>query len=94
MRSVDYAPEQWKPGSFCFYLFNDEVIRDLEGAQFANVSAAVTAAERMARGMAAESVRQGHLILHHRIDVADELGKTVETVRYRDVVEIQDGLDP
>ena len=75
-------------------MFNDEDILDPEGAEFADASAAVTAAEVMARGMAAESVRQGRLILHHRIDVADALGKTVESVRFGDVVEIEDGQDP
>ena len=74
---------------FFFHLFNDEVILDEEGAEFTDASAAVEAAERMARGMAAESVRCGHLVLQHRIEVVDESGVKIATARYGDVVEIQ-----
>lgn len=43
----------------------------------------------MAREMAAESVRQGHLVLDHRIEVTNELGHTIGTVRFRDVIEVR-----
>jgi hypothetical protein len=40
--------------------------------------------------MAAESVREGRLVLDHRIEVTDESGTAIGTVRFRDVVAIQD----
>ena len=40
--------------------------------------------------MAAQSVREGHLVLDHRIEVTDETGATVGVVHFRDVVEIVD----
>jgi hypothetical protein len=76
---------------YYFHLFNSETIRDGEGEEIADVNAALASAEKMARGMAAQSVRdEGRLTLHHRIEVADEDGTTVGTVRFGDVVQIQD----
>jgi len=39
--------------------------------------------------MAAESVKQGQLILDHRIDVTNEHGDRIGTLRFSDVVEIR-----
>ena len=43
----------------------------------------------LARQMAAESVKQGQLILDHRIDVTNEHGDRIGTLRFSDVVEIR-----
>jgi len=76
---------------YYFHLFNSETVRDGEGEEVPSTAAALASAEKMARGMAAQSVRdEGRLTLHHRIDVADETGQTVGTVRFGDVVQIQD----
>lgn len=40
--------------------------------------------------MAAESVREGHLVLDHRIEVTDKTGATVRVVHFGDIVEIVD----
>lgn len=74
---------------FYFHLFNDETIRDPEGTVCTNAAEALQAAARMARGMAAESVREGRLVLDHRIEVADGSGETIGVVHFRDVVQIQ-----
>jgi hypothetical protein len=76
---------------YYFHLFNSETVCDSEGEEIADVAAALASAEKMARGMAAQSVRdEGRLTLHHRIEVGDESGQTVGTVRFGDVVQIQD----
>jgi hypothetical protein len=41
-----------------------------------------------ARALAAETVREGRLVLDHRIEVTDKSGRKVATVRFRDVVEV------
>ena len=76
---------------YYFHLFNSETVHDGEGEEVASTAEALASAEKMARGMAAQSVRdEGRLTLHHRIEVADEDGTTVGTVRVGDVVHIQD----
>jgi hypothetical protein len=42
-----------------------------------------------ARNMAAESVREGHLILDHRIVVCAEDGNQVGVIHFRDDVAVQ-----
>jgi hypothetical protein len=75
---------------FYFHLFNDITSIDEEGADLPSETAAMQRAKATAREMAAESVREGHLILSHRIDVGDELGETIATVRFGDVVQVRD----
>lgn len=76
---------------YYFHLFNDETIHDDEGEEVQSAEIALQSAARMARGMAAESVKNGGcLTLHHRIEVADTDGGTVGVVKFGDVVEIRD----
>ena len=74
---------------FYFHLYNDMTSIDEEGAELANEPAALQRAARLAREMAAESVRAGHLILDHRIEVTDNEGALVGTVYFRDVVQVR-----
>lgn len=74
---------------YYFHLFNDETIRDAEGVICTNAAEALQSAAGMARGMAAESVREGRLVLDHRIEVTDASGETIGIVRFRDVVQIE-----
>jgi hypothetical protein len=74
---------------YYFHLFNDETILDREGAHLPNEAVALQKAAYMARDMAAESVREGRLVLAHRIEVTDEANHDVGTVHFRDVVEIR-----
>ncbi len=73
---------------YFFHLFNDETVRDEEGTDVPNAATALQSAARMAREMAAESVRDGRLVLDHRIEVTDQSGSTVGVVHFRDVVQI------
>ena len=74
---------------FYFHLFNDMVSMDEEGLEFADAPMAMQKAVSVAREMAADSVRSGHLVLSHRIDVADDSGAAVGTVRFGDVVDVR-----
>ena len=74
---------------FYFHLFNDMVSMDEEGLECADGPMAMKKAMSVAREMAADSVRSGHLVLSHRIEVADDSGGAVGTVHFGDVVEIR-----
>jgi hypothetical protein len=73
---------------FYFDLFNDIDSSDDEGQDLADLAAAISAATRYARAMAAESVNEGHLDLRHRIEVRDAAGAIVATVKFGDAVAI------
>jgi len=75
---------------YYFHLFNDEVCHDHEGVDLADSAIALDHAAMNARAMAAASVSNGHLVLHHRIEVTDDAGATVGTVHFRDVVAVRD----
>ena len=74
---------------FYFHLYNDMTAIDEEGLELPNAAVAMQRAIKNAREMAAESVLEGHLVLEHRIEVVNELGETIGTVYFRDVVEVQ-----
>lgn len=74
---------------FYFHLFNDLTSIDEEGVDLPNVAAAMERAIAYAREMAAESVREGHLVLDHRIDLANDARQTIETVYFGDVVRVK-----
>jgi uncharacterized protein DUF6894 len=75
---------------YYFHLLNDLTVRDEEGIELPNLACAMQHAAASARDMAAQSVRQGHLVLDHRIEVTDDTGAIVGIVHFRDVVEILD----
>lgn len=76
---------------YYFHLFNDMQIPDPEGIELSNESIALERARSAAREMAAESVRQGRLVLNHRIEVADESGKTIGVIHFGDAVVVEPG---
>jgi hypothetical protein len=75
---------------YYFHLFNDVTSIDEEGAEFPSEAIAVQRAQANAREMAAESVRDGHLVLSHRIEVGNETGDKIATVHFGDVIEVRD----
>lgn len=75
---------------FYFHLFDDEDVWDQEGVDLPNEAEALRMGETTAREMAAQSVREGCLVLGHRIVVCAENNRSVGTIHFRDVVEIQD----
>ena len=75
---------------YFFHLHNDIDSLDEEGVELPGLEAARAMARRSVQFAAAESVKdEGHLVLDHHIDIADESGAIVETVRFRDVVTVQ-----
>ena len=75
---------------FFFNLRNDISVDDEEGKELPSVEAAHEAARIFAIEMAAVSVADHqHLNLHHRIEVADEIGSTVIVVEFGDVVRVE-----
>ena len=75
---------------YYFHLFNDAQVPDPEGIDLPDATVALERAVSAARAMAAESVREGRLILSHRIEISDETGASVGVVHFGDVVEIQE----
>ena len=69
---------------YFFHLFNDETTMDEEGKELPNDAAAFQHAADCARVMAAESVRNGHLIIDHRIEITRADGRKRRTVYFRD----------
>jgi len=74
---------------YFFHLHDDMTVIDEEGAELSSAAAARERAIRNARELACAEVMRGHLVLRHRIDVADESGKVLFTVRFADVVAVE-----
>lgn len=74
---------------YFFNLYNDITSEDEEGTELPDVAAAEARGIQDARNMAAESVKEGHLTLHHRIDITDERGRVLKTISLADVISIR-----
>ena len=70
-------------------LFNDADVMDEEGAEFPDLAAAKAEAIRGARALMADHVVQGRAITLS-IEVADESGKVLAVIPFRELVRIQD----
>lgn len=71
---------------YFFHLHNTVETRDEEGVELPDIVAARAVAEREARCIAAEEVKHGELTLGHSIEVCDEVGTNMMTVRFGDVI--------
>ena len=75
---------------FYFNLRDDLSADDQEGLDLPGFDAARAHAETFARDLAAEGIkRDGKLTLHHCIEVTNDTGQDVLTVRFADVVTIE-----
>ena len=74
---------------FYFHLFDDMVSIDEEGRELPSAGLARAAAVEEARALACEQVIQGRLDLNHRIEVADNTGRVLAQVRFRDAIRVQ-----
>lgn len=74
---------------YFFDIYNGQTTPDPEGLELPDDGAAIERAKVEARGLAAESVRGGHLVGHHRIEVLDETRRRVGVVRFDDAVAIR-----
>ena len=74
---------------FHFHLHNNLDVPDAEGEELPGVEAAIRYAEICARLEVVQAVKDGGRInLGHRIDIEDGIGRVLDTVWFRDVVEI------
>ena len=74
---------------YFFHLYDDLIVLDQEGKELPSLQAARENALDNAREMACAEVLDGHLNLKHRIEIADESGKVLATVPFRDVVVVE-----
>ena len=78
---------------FYFHLHNDVEARDEEGQELADVESARAEALRGARELLAEAVRSGRVDLSHWIEVEDEAGERILTLRFGDSVDFEGSSD-
>jgi hypothetical protein len=74
---------------FYFHLYNDVITCDEEGREIADVDTARSIAVAEARALLAAEAVKGHIDFTHRVVIADEGGRVVATVTYRDAVAVQ-----
>ena len=74
---------------FRLNLFNDADNLDEEGAEFPDLACAKAMAISSARDLMAEHVKEGRPIdLGNRIEVADESGKVLAVIPFREVITV------
>lgn len=78
-------------GRYFFNLYDDGIAIDEEGSELPDLAAAKARAFASARAMACAEVLDGHLTLGHRIEVVDGGGELLWTVRFGDVVSVEQG---
>lgn len=66
----------------------DKVYRDDVGADVADLAAACARATAAARGLMAAEIVDGKLCLGCRIEIADEAGRVVAIVPFKDAVDV------
>ncbi len=75
---------------FYFHLHNDLDVQDEEGIELPDVDSAREYAESNARFTMAEALKEeGRIDLRQYIDIEDGRGTVLATVRFRDVVAIE-----
>lgn len=75
---------------YFFHVYDDVIAEDEEGAELPNVAAARLNALQGARDLIADQVKRGYFVLSHWIDVTDEQGEKVMTVKFGDAVDIKE----
>ena len=76
---------------FYFHLYDNLDVLDDEGIELPDLEAARARAVRCARVTFAETAKdEGRVVLHHRIDIADEQGDVLETVQFGDAVRVEE----
>ena len=72
-----------------------DTLIDAEGAHFNNTDEARAAAVANARSIVSHEALEGHIDLAQRIDVVDEAGTFVCSVKFAEAVDVvSDGRDP
>ncbi len=74
---------------FYFHLHNGTLVPDESGKRLPDLEAARLYATEMARFEVAEAaMRDGRIVLSHRIDIGDEGGSVLATVHFGEAVEV------
>ncbi|HET6523167.1 DUF6894 family protein [Sphingopyxis sp.] len=74
---------------YYFNVQNDLFSEDLEGLELADFAAARVHAVAGARGIAAETVIEGHLDRQHYVEILDAARRSIAKVNFGDVIEIR-----
>lgn len=74
---------------YYFNVYNDDTTLDDQGAELADEHAARAYAVKAVRSLAAETVRHGHLVGHHRIEFVDAGQNPLGEVRFDEAVDIK-----
>lgn len=74
---------------FFFHVHDDLYVEDEEGLDLPDADAARDGAIHSARCLMCDALMDGRLVLHHRIEVCDEQQSVVDTIHFRDVVQIE-----
>ena len=74
---------------YYFNIYNDDVTLDHEGAELADIHAAIAYAVKAARALAADTVSHGHLSAHHRIEIVDGDQTLLDIVRFDEAVDLR-----
>jgi hypothetical protein len=73
-----------------FNVFNDFTSLDDEGRELPDIAAAVDEAIRSARELIGHEIMAGRTIHRsHRIEIADDAGSILHTVRFGDIVRLE-----
>lgn len=73
---------------YYFHIYNDDVTLDPEGTELADDEAAMALAVIETRGLAAETVRHGHFVGHHYIEVVGADRQLIGKVRFDEAVTV------
>jgi hypothetical protein len=74
-----------------FFNLRDEIsVEDKEGKELPDALKAREMAVTCARGMMAEDIKDGRLMLKDEIDIVDERGEKILTLPFREAIEIQE----
>jgi hypothetical protein len=74
---------------YFFNLYDDMTVIDEEGVELPSLQAARDKAYDAARALACAELLEGHLNLNHRIEVAEEGGRVIVILHFRDTFSIQ-----
>ncbi len=74
---------------YFFHIYDDIVVRDDEGMELPDAEAARREMIAGVREVVCEQVRQGRLILHHRVEVEGENGAPLFAMSFGESVTIE-----
>ena len=75
---------------FFFNLRDDVSVEDGEGKELPDAASARAEAVRHARDIMSEDIKEGRLMLNDSIDIVDEQGRPVATLRFREAIEFDE----